>query len=68
MSRERSTWDRRAVGAWLISVILSCLSGGCFDGKSSSLDVKAAKASLAKRKGDHGGPAGKVASGRRKTQ
>lgn len=68
MNRERSTWDRRAVGAWLIAVILSGAAGGCSEGKSSTLDVKAVKASLAKRKGDHGEPAGKVASGKRKTR
>jgi hypothetical protein len=64
MNRERSTWDRRAVGAWLIAAILSGASGGCSERDSSTLDVRSAKAALAKRKGDYGEPAGKVAQGK----
>ena len=54
MSCARRSLIRRAVGTGLIVGVLAGASAGCSGNSSTNLDVKAARASLAKHRGDYG--------------
>ncbi len=66
MSCTRRSSSRRVVGAALIIGVLAGVSAGCSGNDPANLDLKAAKAALAKRKGDYGEVARKPADSRRK--